>query len=58
MLIDKNVNKTDLANEIGISSSTIAKMSKGETVSMTILEKICTKLDCDLGDIASFERKK
>lgn len=58
LLIDKNMNKTDLANEIGISSSTIAKMSKGETVSMTILEKICTKLDCDLGDIASFERKK
>ena len=58
LLIDKGMNKTDLMNEVEISSSTIAKMSRGETVSMAILEKICEKLDCDLGDIASFERNK
>lgn len=58
LLIDKNMNKTDLVNKVGISSSTIAKMGKGELVSMAILEKICMNLDCDLGDIASFERKK
>lgn len=58
LLIDKNMNKTDLVDNVGISSSTIAKMGKGELVSMAILEKICMKLDCDLGDIASFERKK
>lgn len=59
LLIDKNMKKMDLVeNEnIGISSSTLAKMSKGEAVSITILEKICEELDCDFGDIISYERK-
>ena len=59
LLIDKNMKKMDLVqNEnIGISSSTLAKMSKGEAISMTILEKICQELDCDFGDIISYERK-
>ena len=43
LLIDKNMKKIDLVNNLGISSSTIAKMTKGETVSMNILEKICNK---------------
>jgi DNA-binding Xre family transcriptional regulator len=51
LLIDKNMKKVDLANKLGISSSTIAKMTKGENVSMNILEKICDELDCDYGDI-------
>ena len=42
LLIDKNMKKMDLVkNEnIGISSSTLAKMSRGVTVSMSVLEKI------------------
>ena len=60
LLIDKNMKKMDLVeNEnIGISSSTLAKMSKGETVSMSILEKICMELDCDFGDIISIDKSK
>ncbi len=59
LLIDKNMKKMDLVENvnIGISSSTLAKMSKGEAISMTILEKICQELDCDFGDIISYERK-
>ena len=56
LLIDKNMKKMDLMDKVGISSSTLAKMSKGETVSIMILEKICDRLDCDFGDIISFER--
>ncbi|MDE6015884.1 MAG: helix-turn-helix transcriptional regulator [Acetatifactor sp.] len=58
LLIDKNMKKMDLIEEVGISSSTLAKMSKGETVSLTILEKICDKLDCDFGDIINYEKNK
>lgn len=54
LLIDKNMKRMDLVNQVGISSSTLAKMGKGEPVSMEVLGKICDKLDCDLGDIASF----
>ena len=59
LLIDKKMKKMDLVeNEnIGISSSTLAKMSKGEAISLSILEKICEELDCDFGDIISYERK-
>ncbi len=54
LLIDKNMNKSDLQEQVGMSSSTLAKMAKGETVSMTVLERICDELDCDFGDIVSF----
>lgn len=57
LLIDKNMKKMDLVEKIGISSSTLAKMSKGETVSMAIMEKICEELNCDFGDIINYERK-
>ena len=50
--------KVDLINKLGISSSTIAKMTKEEKVSMNILEKICDELDCDFGDIIHYEKNK
>lgn len=56
LLIDKNKKKTDLIDDIGISSSTLAKMSKCESVSINIIEKICETYGCDFGDIMSFER--
>ena len=58
LLIDKNMKKMDLVEKVGISSSTLAKMSKGEAVSMSVLEKICDTLDCDFGDIINYEKKK
>ena len=58
ILIDKNMKKMDLIEKTEISSSTLAKMSKGEPVSMSVLEKICEKLNCDFGDIINYERKE
>ena len=57
LLIDHEMKKMDLVEELGISTSTLAKMSRGETVSMSVLEKICTELDCDFGDIISIVRE-
>lgn len=56
MLIDKNMYKKDLASELNISSATMAKMGKGESVSMDVLARICSYMDCDIGDIMSFEK--
>ena len=56
MLIDKNMYKKDLAAELNISSATMAKMGKGENVSLEVLQKICEYMDCDIGDIMSFEK--
>ena len=57
-LIDKNLQKKDLTEILNISSATIAKMGKGESVSMDVLERICTYLDCNIGDIMSFEKEE
>ncbi len=45
-LIQNGLTKTALANEIGISSRTIAKISKGEKIANKVLEKIAVYLDC------------
>ncbi len=57
LLIDKNLKKSDLVEKVGLSSSTVAKMGKGEKVSMDVLEKICEYLGCNIGDVMSFENK-
>ena len=54
LLIDKNLKKVDLIERLEISSSTIAKMTKNEAVSLRVLEKICRELDCDFGDIIHY----
>lgn len=58
LLIDKEMKKGDLREKVGISSSTLAKMTKGESVSLSILERICEELDCDFGDLISYSRKE
>ena len=54
MLIDKDMIKKDLRLQTGFSSTTMSKLSKDENVSMDVIEKICTVLNCDVGDIMEF----
>ena len=54
ILVDKDMKKTDLQKESGVSWSSITKLSKGETVSMDVLMKVCKSLNCDIGDIVEF----
>lgn len=56
LLIDKKMNKGDLRKMTGLSSSTIAKMTNQEMVSMKVIEKICDKLDCNIEDVIFFEK--
>mgnify|MGYP000845830783 FL=1 len=59
VLIDKNMNKKDLANACDLSPATISKMGRGEFVSMDVLYRIGTKLGVDFGDMVSIiEQKK
>ena len=44
LLIDKNMTKTDLRLKADIATSTLAKLSKNEQVSMDVLVKICKKV--------------
>ena len=56
LLIDNEMQKKDLIDKIGVSSTTIAKMGKGEKVSLDVLERICNYFNCDIGDVMSFEK--
>ncbi len=58
LLLDKGLKKQDLVEKVGLSSSTVAKMGKGEKVSLDVLEKICDYMDCNVGDVMSFEKKE
>lgn len=51
MLIDKDMKKKDLQASAGISWTSVTKLSKGETVSMEVLMKVCKALDCNIGDV-------
>ena len=55
LLIDRQMNRTDLKIATGISSNVIAKMGKNEFISMDSLYKICLQLHCDVGDILEFK---
>ena len=51
LLIDKDMNKTDLRLATKISPNTLTKLSNNHYVSMQVLVKICRALECDFGDI-------
>ena len=51
LLIDRDMKKQDLQRLSGLAPASMAKLSKGDTVTTETLEKICRALDCDIGDI-------
>ena len=51
LLIDLDMKKKDLQAKAGISWASVTKLSKGETVSLEVLMKVCKTLNCDIGDI-------
>jgi len=51
LLIDKEMKKTELISKAGISANVLAKLNKGDFISMDSLQKICKALHCDVGDI-------
>lgn len=53
-LIDKGMSKSDLRRATGISSVTLAKLSKGEPIGTMTLEKICKTLNCHVSDVVDY----
>ena len=51
LLIDKNMTAVDLRQATGIAPNTMTKLRRDEEVSMTVLVKICTALNVNIGDI-------
>ncbi len=51
LLSERELSKTELQKKIGISSATMAKLSKNESISLKVIEDICELLHCQPGDI-------
>ena len=51
MLIDKNMNNSDLIEKAGISSASIAKLGKGDNSTTDVLLRICAAMNCHIEDI-------
>ena len=51
LMIDKDINKTQLCERAKISTNAMAKLGKNEDVRVEVLSKICLELGCTLDDI-------
>lgn len=56
LLIDKKMTSSDIRRQTELSSCTMSKLKHDEPVSITVLLKIATVLNCDISDICEFER--
>jgi DNA-binding Xre family transcriptional regulator len=53
-LIKKDKTKTYLRTQLGISPSTLAKMSNGEFVALSVIARICEELQCRIEEVVEF----
>ena len=58
LLIDKGMTKTDLRLATDMSTTTLAKLGKNETVSMDIMLRICSVLECSFDDVMDVTKEE
>ena len=58
LLIDREMNKTELRKAAGISTSALAKLGKNENVNTEVLVKICNVLKCDISDVMELTEER
>lgn len=56
-LKDKNISQYKLIKEYGISTGQLDRLRKNANVSTYTLNMLCSILDCDLSDIAAYEKE-
>ena len=54
LLIDRKMSKADLRKAAGLAPNTMTKLRRDEPVATGVLEKICSTLDTDFGDIVEY----
>mgnify|MGYP003307302160 FL=1 len=54
LLVDKKMSKADLRKAAGIAPNTMTRLRRDEEVTLSVLNKICTTLEVDIGDIMEF----
>ena len=58
LLIDKKISAADLRKATGIAPNTMTRLRRDEEVTLTVLNKICTTLNVNIGDIIEFVPEK
>ena len=58
LLIDRDMTKTMLRKEAGITTAALAKLGKNENVNTEVLVKICNTLKCDISDIMELTNER
>ena len=58
LLIDRDMTRKDLHRVSGVSQATLAKMSRGESVTASVLERICNSLDCKIENVMEVTQDK
>ena len=54
LLIDKKMSQAEMRKADDIAPNTLTRMRKNEEVTLTVLSRICSVLDCDFGDIVEY----
>ena len=54
LLVDKKMSKADLRKAAGIAPNTMTRLQRDEKVTLSVLNKICSTLEVDVGDIMEF----
>lgn len=55
LLLERDLTKTQLREAVGFSTATLAKMSKGEYISLETVESICKYLNCKIEDVIEIQ---
>ena len=58
LLIDKKLSASEMRKAAEIAPNTLTRMRKEQEVSLTVLGKICSVLDCDFGDIVEYKKEQ
>ena len=54
LLIDKDMKKSELEHQSGITHYALGQLTRGKDVSTDVLGKICETLHCTIDDIMEF----
>ena len=54
LLVDKKMSKADLRKAAGIAPNTMTRLRRDEEVTLAVLNKICSALEVNIGDLMEF----
>lgn len=57
LLVDRKMSKADLRKAAGVAPNTMTRLRRDEEVTLAVLNKICTTLNVNIGDVMEFVAK-